>query len=282
MNVFTCAEVLDRLEAYHDEELPVSDQVAVASHIGWCRECAGEFAGIRLVATSLRASAPGGAVVAGADAASLRSSVVNRAKAEEAVAFVAQVRGMFQDMHLVYAVLGAGLASLLAFVCMVGTLQFVSREQPGSLAAMISVLASPGSNQNPVTLSNRIRMPRPLDDGFTADAGDMHDAIFALAAVVTREGRVANLELLPATGTPAVAPGSEDAKAVEDLLGAASRAQFEPASVGGAPVAVNMVWIVAHTTVKAPPGPLELPSPRVNARKRVAGNQAPSVLPVRA
>ncbi len=33
------------------------------------------------------------------------------------------------------------------------------------------------------------------------------------------------------------------------MIEAASRAQFEPARAGGAPVAVSMVWLLAHTTV---------------------------------
>jgi hypothetical protein len=33
------------------------------------------------------------------------------------------------------------------------------------------------------------------------------------------------------------------------MIEAASRAQFEPARAGGAPVAVSLVWLLAHTTV---------------------------------
>jgi hypothetical protein len=34
-----------------------------------------------------------------------------------------------------------------------------------------------------------------------------------------------------------------------EVLEAASQARFEPARAGGAPVAVNVVWLLAHTTV---------------------------------
>jgi len=34
-------------------------------------------------------------------------------------------------------------------------------------------------------------------------------------------------------------------------MDAVSRARFEPAQVAGLPVAVNMVWLVARTTVRA-------------------------------
>ena len=39
------------------------------------------------------------------------------------------------------------------------------------------------------------------------------------------------------------------------MLGAMSQARFEPARVAGLPVAVNMVWLVAHTTVRGTKAP---------------------------
>ena len=64
---------------------------------------------------------------------------------------------------------------------------------------------------------------------------------------MTREGRIENLELLHANRRTA---GPDDAKLVEGLLDAVARARFEPARVAGLPVAVNMVWMFAHTTVR--------------------------------
>ena len=52
---------------------------------------------------------------------------------------------------------------------------------------------------------------------------------------------------------------------VVKALGAAAEARFEPASVAGLPVAVNVVWILAHTTVRATPGLPSLPGPRRRA-----------------
>jgi hypothetical protein len=92
-------------------------------------------------------------------------------------------------------------------------------------------------------------MPRPLDHAFSAMDVVGGDALFMLRGVVTQEGRIDYLELLNAgTSVPA---GFDEAAIVEDLLGSASQARFEPASRAGAPVAVKMVWIVAHTTVRA-------------------------------
>jgi hypothetical protein len=72
-----------------------------------------------------------------------------------------------------------------------------------------------------------------------------------MAAIVTKEGTVIDLALLdPGGGRSSAQTGKS--KAVEDLLGAVSRARFEPGKVDGLPVAVNMVWVVEHTTVRAP------------------------------
>ena len=35
-----------------------------------------------------------------------------------------------------------------------------------------------------------------------------------------------------------------------EIVEALSRGRLEPAQFGGSPVAVNLVWLVAHTTVK--------------------------------
>jgi hypothetical protein len=37
---------------------------------------------------------------------------------------------------------------------------------------------------------------------------------------------------------------------VLSMLDAISRSRLEPARFGGSPVAVNLVWLLAHTTVK--------------------------------
>ncbi len=68
------------------------------------------------------------------------------------------------------------------------------------------------------------------------------DLVLALAAVVTQEGRVAYPELLSAS--------EQDREAVLRLLNALAAARLEPASLRGAPVAVNLVWLLTHTTVR--------------------------------
>jgi len=186
---------------------------------------------------------------------------------------VARVRRMFDDLHLVYAALGAAGATAVCVVIMLGMMRFATSERPDSLAAIVNVMASPGSNDNPVPLDARVTLPRVIDSSF--NNGDARaaeeDAVFTLAAVVTREGRIANLELLHANG----AGEENDAQLVEGLLNAVSRARFEPASVEGLPVAVNMVWLVAHTTVRGSKHTLDLPV--LPAKKRAASLTADKI-----
>ena len=138
------------------------------------------------------------------------------------------------------------------------------REQPLSMAAAIGAMASPGSDRNPVSVDGRMLLPRSNPDALLeSGVMDREEAVVALAAVVTREGRVRNLELLPPDTTALPVADRE----LLVLLGAASHARFEPARAGGAPVAVNLVWLVAHTTVRGKGNDawpvLQAPRPRV-------------------
>lgn len=244
MTPLTCRAARGRLQAYHDGELPVSDQIAIGAHLEWCDACAGLLAELRRVGDALRLSAAAHGRLSPEHAASFHAAVVSRAKAEHDASFVARVRGLCGDLHLVCAGLGAAVAAVVCVVVVLGMMRFATSERPDSLAAIVNLLASPGSNENPVMIDDRILMPRSLDGAFATGASTAErDAVFTLAAVVTREGRIENLELLHANG--------DDAKLVERLLDAVSRARFEPALFGGSPIAVNMVWLVAHTTVRA-------------------------------
>jgi Putative zinc-finger len=258
MKVLTCGATRRRLHAFHDQELPYGDQIAVSAHLDWCDECAGELAQLRLVGRTLRTSMHGRAGLSAEEETSLRQSVVSRIKAEQTVSFVGQAREMFVDMHLVYAGLGGAAAATVCVLIMLGMFRFAANERPDSLAGMVAVLGSPGSNFNPVRpefppvppLEARVQMPRVLNQAFSTDPDETGDSLIMIAGIITREGTVVDLALLdPGGGRSSTQSGQT--KAVEDLLGAVSRARFEPARVDGLPVAVNMVWVVEHTTVRA-------------------------------
>ena len=67
------------------------------------------------------------------------------------------------------------------------------------------------------------------------------DLVLALQAVVTKEGWVSEVSVLG---------NDHEGQQVKEILNAISRGRLEPAQFGGSPVAVNLVWLVAHTTVR--------------------------------
>jgi hypothetical protein len=280
MRTLSCASTRRRLHAFHDRELPVSDQIAVGAHLEWCGECASHYAELRFVRVALRATAPGRtalSMLSREEAGGFAAAIVSRVKAEYDQSLFVRLREMFADMHLVYAGLGATVATAVCVMIMLGMMRFATTERPDSLAAIVNLLATPGSNANPVDIDVRMQMPRALDDFvMPADSGAGEDHFFAVAAVVTREGRIGNHEMLRGNFLRSGARGAQQERDAENLMGAISRARFEPAQKAGLPVAVNVVWLVAHTTVRA--NKHHVLEPGVPAiKKRAASLYAPPV-----
>lgn len=256
MHVRQCADVRERLEAYHDGELALDEQVAVQSHLGECVACSLEAAELDELSLSLRHMASTVTPREGSDGAlGLSGRVLERLGVEAQFSVMAQIRSLFQDMHLVYAGLGASLATLICVVGSASVLHAANQERPGSLAGVIAYLASSGSNANPLRLDADMMQPRAIM-GAAIEMSE-EDAAFALAAVISREGRIQNLEVI---GADTSLPIKHDVLVA--MLNEASRTKFEPAQERwGNTVAVNMVWLVASTTVKARQAVTPLPRP---------------------
>jgi len=273
MRALTCATARRRLQALHDGELAVGDQIAVAAHVDVCRDCADAIADLQALSAMLRtAAAPGGALTR-EEAASFQSAVVSRAKAEREASFGARVRGMFDDLHLVYAGFGAAAATMVCVVIMLSMMRFASSERSDSLAAIVAFLATPGSSADAIVIdaASHARWTARFQ---AANESAQQDAVFALANVITREGRLADLERLRTRGHKAAA---DEAKLIEDLLDVVSRARLEGAQGDGLPSASSIVGLVTHTTVRATSGAaraLDLVLPA--AKKRAA-----TLLPLR-
>jgi hypothetical protein len=167
---------------------------------------------------------------------------------------------VFEDRHLIYSGLTGTLAMFACIMSLLGMLGLGTDVRPDSLAALMKSVPPLGSNENPVSIDGYVTMPWALDRTFETAAGtDRDDSEFMITAIVTREGTVSNLAV-----HSAMSP-----KAAEDLLGAVSRARYEPARVDGLPVAVNMVWLVTSTTVRAnEPAPEAAAAPPAQPAKR--------------
>jgi hypothetical protein len=80
--------------------------------------------------------------------------------------------------------------------------------------------------------------------------GDRGEEV-AFAARVTVDG---NLEEIKFLGERSRGRRSAPAthEQLSQLLNAAATARFEPGRIAGLPVSLNVVWLVTHTTVRAP------------------------------
>lgn len=244
MTLLGCDLVRERLEPFHDGELALVERLEVADHLEMCPRCRAALGQTRALSLALRET---GQLVAVDQErmTALAAGVVSRAGAEHQVSFRSRMREMFEDLHMV---LSGAAAMVAVFTCVaVGStlLRAVAAERADSLAGLLTALARP-ANENPVPLGLRISAPYSAADMypyvFGGSRADESDIVFALAAVVTRDGRIVH---------PAVLMGNrEDRELVVGLLDAINKARFEPARLAGAPVAVNFVWLFTHTTVR--------------------------------
>jgi hypothetical protein len=249
-----CEHAREMLQAFIDGELSVEEQVAVEAHLRWCRTCTAHVDDLRLIGDSMRFAAAGArSEVHQRELAMLQADVLSRVRAEEAQSFATQVRSLFDDRHLLWAGLGATMALV---VCLFGTMSVLhaaSVERPDSFAGVLESLANPGSDRNPMLLDGRlIQAPRAVDDTPALDQLAEEEAVFALAAVVTREGRISNYEVLASRDDEPRFDAASRQPHVTRALDKFARSRFTPAEQGvaRAPVAVNMIWLLARTTVK--------------------------------
>jgi hypothetical protein len=251
---WSCSAVRRRLAEYHDGELTIDQRVAIQSHLRACPACAAEARGLDAVATALRAAAVECAyAVDSHDLDGLAGGVVSRLNAEWEESFPRTVQRMFEDLHLVWAALSATAATFACLAMTVGIFYFSKAERSDSLAALIDALSNAGTNAYPVQVDDRVDahlvLPRQDLDQVAAVPALATDEEIMLDATITREGRVASLQLMNSEG-PMGQRAETDWKTVGEVLDSVAQARFEPARSGGAPVAVKMFWYLTHTTVR--------------------------------
>jgi len=292
-----CETAREKLDAFIDQELPVDDQVLVESHLRWCRTCAYRVEDLRLIGGALKLGSY--AHQAGDDdpqeLGALQSGVLMRIRAEHDQSLGVRLKDMFSDLRLFWPALGATTALAICVTAAFLVLQWSTEQRPESLAAMISAL-EPGSESNPLRpddgvrslddamtqyvdenrLSSGISIPRALDDGAMFEGIGDGDAVFALSTIVSRDGRIANYQVLSEQGgrTGHRASGQHSATVDAVLADAVRQSRFAPAQTpGGSKVAVNMVWLIISTTAVSPAAervvevrrtaPVDVPAPVV-------------------
>jgi anti-sigma factor RsiW len=276
----TCTATRRRLHAFYDGELPVDDQIAVQAHMDWCDACAATLEDLRFLGTALRLGALEQDSLSHEEATALTAAVVSRRKAEQDASFFARAQRLFDDMHLVYAGVGATAATAICVVIMLSMLRFASFGRPDatpavdgrtdSLAAMLDVLATPGSSADAMAIdsASHARWAARLQ---AANETAEQDAVFALDAIVTRDGRLPNLHRLRTRGH------KDELNLIEALSDTVTRSRIEPGAADATRAAANstMVWLVERTTVRASKSiTVDLQLPPV-AKKRTIAHAAP-------
>src|SRR6185503_5065749 len=150
--------------------------------------------------------------------------VVSRLKAEDDASLFSRVRAMFEDMRLGYAGLGAAAATAVCVVIMLGMMRFATDGRPDSLAAIMSLMATPleCDSGNDLTDASGCRA-RWAERFQRANESAEQDAVFTLESIVTRHGRLSSLAVLREARHAAAI---DQVQLIEGLLAVVSRARL--------------------------------------------------------
>jgi hypothetical protein len=249
MLMLNCSSVREELSAFHDGELPFAARIAIADHLEGCPACRLEAGDLESMSEALQAAARIDDVAVMPKLSRLQADILERWNAEEKASLGRAVRNLFDDPSRVSACFGVSIiASLFLAVGAFGLAQSPIRH-PESLKAAMTL--SSRARTVDIYLPN-VELPRANAEAIMpAAVVNRDDEEVAFAALVTAEGDLTKVEFLGERslrrrGHPA---SHEELSA---LLNAVATARFEPARVAGSPVSQNVVWLVSHTTVRAP------------------------------
>ena len=244
-----CAAIRERLHALLDGELGPADQARVLAHLDGCEACSLEYDEYRALTSGLRAAFSGAAVPIESISA-MTGKVVTLAAAEARQSLRARIGAAFEDMRFVFAGAGSFAATFACAIGLAGILQAASVSHTDSLASLMERISAPrGTTLNPYSVDPRILPPSVQQGSLVMPAILVNDVPYVLpdeqyafSGVMTSEGRVAGVELLPSEEL--------DQRAVE-LMYSIQDSQFKPARLrDGRAVAVTFLWVHSDVTIK--------------------------------
>jgi hypothetical protein len=275
-----CRTARQWLTAAHDGDLPVARQVVLDAHLDSCVDCRRARRDLTAIGAALREYAAEHRPDE-TDCAGLASRVLAAMPTGPRRSLERRLREVAADGQRLCVVGGAAASMLVAALFVGMALSFSPPVHPHSLAGFLQGSNSLGSNANPLLgFENGVSLPHVSAD--TQAAAMLIRPLpplvlenLALTAVVTREGALASVEVLRqhsadvrrhTPGGSGSVPGAAapDAELQRALSRLASDVRFVPARAWGAPVAVNVVWLLERTTVL--PG-----SPRTQSRSAAPG-----------
>ena len=246
----SCEHVRAELSAFYDEELPVAERILISDHLDACASCRLEATDLQAISEALHATARTDDIAWMPGLSRLQADVLERLDAEEKASLGRTILNLIDDPRRAWASVGVSVA---ASVCLaLGAFMMAQSpiRHPESLKAVMT--QSERSRMVDIYLPTlSVELPRADVDAVmpaTVINRDRGEEV-AYAALVTADGRLEEVEYLGERGRRSQPATHEQ---LSQLLNAAATARFEPARVAGLPVSFNLVWLVAHTTVRAP------------------------------
>ena len=252
MLTLSCEQVRKELSAFHDEELPVEDRIAIGDHLDNCPACHLEAADLTTMSRALHVAARAEEVAWMAGLNRLQADLLERWDAEEKASFSRTFLDLLDDPRRASTSFGVSIAASLCLAFLAFVVAQSPIRHPESLKAVMT--------QNERARTTDIYLPEASVELPRANAEAVMPATVvnrdrgeevAFAARVTEDGYLEELTYLGERSHGRRSPPATHEQ-LSQLLNAVATARFEPARVAGAPVSFNVVWLVAHTTVRAP------------------------------
>jgi anti-sigma factor RsiW len=252
MLTLSCAQVRAELSAFYDEELPVTERIAIADHLDACPACRLEADDLAAISEALHATARVEDVAVMPGLNRLQADILERWDAEENASLGRAIRDLFDDPRRASTSLGISVVASLCMAFGAFVLAQSPIRHPESLKAVMT--QSERSRTSDIYLPEAsVELPRVNPEAVMPAAVVNRDGgeEVAFAALVTADGHLEDLEYLGEHSRGRRSPPATHEQ-LSQLLNAAATARFEPGRVAGLPASFNVVWLVTHTTVRAP------------------------------
>ena len=247
-----CTTVVDLLEPLHDGELAIDEQVRVENHLALCAAChatARELREVREMMSAALAATRASRSSWRATSTRCRSRWSSQVRSEREASWPVQFARAFEDLHFVYAGLGA-MSATVSCVAAIGGAALLRAgaarrlavrrcwrrwPRPARTATRSASTSAWSCRGSTTTTSTSLEGLPEIGDAASDGAGR------GRRADAGRRGRAG---VVPAGQGRRRARAARDARGVDD-------ARFRPAQRHGSPVAVNLIWLFEQTTVRA-------------------------------
>ena len=251
MLTVSCERVRAELSAFHDGELPVTERIAIGDHLEACASCRLESSDLEAISEALHETSHTEDLGWMPGLGRLQADILERWEAEENASFARTIQNLFDDPRRVSASVSA---SIVASLCL-AFVAFLVAQSPIRHPESLKAIMTQGERSRvtdiylPIT---SVELPRADAEAvMPATVLNRDGDEVAFAALVTVDGYLEELEYLGERSHGRRSPPATHEQ-LSQLLNAAATARFQPARVAGAPISLNLVWLVTHTTVRAP------------------------------